>query len=88
MTDRATGALEGFGSATVPRSLREPTRLFLGGLSRVGSGIRTSNCGEVLAAGFGLESSVDAVHGKYLDARAVGLELYPWFHWPTRAVER
>ncbi|MBN8611715.1 MAG: hypothetical protein J0L92_14065 [Deltaproteobacteria bacterium] len=47
-----------------------------------------SNCGEVVAACFGLESPADAVRGKYLGAKAVGLEFYAWFHWPTLAVDR
>ena len=58
-------------------------RLYAGGITRGGSGIGLTNCAEIVADCFGLDSPAEAVARKYLGALACGEDYYAWFHWPA-----
>ena len=57
--------------------------LFLGGLTRGGTGLGLRNCAEIVVEGFGLGSPREAVERGYLGARLIDSVYYSWFHWPS-----
>lgn len=58
-------------------------RLYAGGITRGGSGVGLTNCADIIADCFGLESPADAVSHGYLGATSDGSSYYAWFHWPA-----